>query len=831
MFKEKYMICSVYDTETCNIGEKERARAYPILFIDNDIRDIDLREYEPDRDDKVSFYRYGEEMLAKIDEYILFGEIVGKVPIICAYNLMFDLQPLMYELNLKYDIKANAQSSTNVYTLDLYNKGEDKKLLRFWDTYHLEMRGLAAMGETCGLAKAKGDWDYSLIRTPETPLTELELYYAKRDVQVIPAYLKFLLHANEWAKQEDFGCRIITKTSIVRQMTRKKIARLEVTKRDGKKLSLGKAFNELCMKELPKTYNQYGLRKACFRGGFTFTSAAHCGEIVHDVISTDVVSMHHTFICGRFVPQDFKVEEPYILKSKFERVINTSLDYILEHYYMPFTCAFHIRVKFKNVRLRKNTVFEKHGIALESTSKFKREIVQDVDDSMSETGLLQDNDIRKHGWYDRFKGAIIALGKVYSADEMVIHLNEIEAWCFNQVYEYDSYTIIFGEGTNNFKRPPDYVTLQSNKLFEAKSAVKYTLAHYTEGTPYTEKISNQIPDGIAEELRNGTCNKDFLNQYYISTVKGMFNGIYGTQAQDIYKPSFICEDGELSVDKENITCEENWESKQPNSCKVYYTYGMRIVAGSRMHLIIAMILLDKMCPNCYITGGDTDSLKVACNYCISEDTVNNALLPLKEAAKDAIDMCMERLRDTFPNDASELTDIGSFEIENSGKHYDYHIEYWNKCRISVDDKIHITCAGLARPIGQFHIADFLTKMAEKYGVESAIINCFGYNVYVSHDISHALEHYRPKPSDKFEREIIDYTGKKTYVSLYQTIALYDSGRYIGETTKLTNKASLNYIKDVYNRDLRSDLRYLYIEDGYAKLYVEGYEVPEMGVKL
>lgn len=831
MFKEKYMICSVYDTETCNIGESERARAYPILFIDNDIRDIDLRTYEPDKDDKVSFYRYAEEMLSKIDEYILFGDIVGKIPIICAYNLMFDLQPLMYELNLKYDIKANAQSSTNVYTLDLYNKGEDKKLLRFWDTYHLEMRGLAAMGETCGLAKAKGDWDYSLIRTPETPLTELELYYAKRDVQVIPAYLKFLLHANEWAKQEDFGCRIITKTSIVRQMTRKQIARLEVTKKDGKKLSLGKAFNELCMKELPKTYNQYGLRKACFRGGFTFTSAAYCGQIVHDVISTDVVSMHHTFICGRFVPQDFEIESKDVLKSKFERVINTPLNEILEYYYMPFTCAFHIRVRFKNVRLRKNTVFSKHGIALESTSKFKRELAQDTSDPMNEGGLIQDNDIRFHGWYDRFINATIALGKVYAADELVIHLNEIEAWCFNQVYEYDSYTIIYGEGTNNFKRPPDFVTLQSNKLFEAKSAVKYTLAHYTQGVPYAEKISNQIPDGIAEELRNGTCDKDFLNQYYISTVKGMFNGIYGTQAQDIYKPSFICEDGELSVDRENVTNEDNWESKQPTSCKVYYTYGMRIVAGSRMHLLIAMMLLDKACPNCYITGGDTDSLKVACNYCVSEDDVNNALLPLKEAAKEAIDECMERLRATFPNEASELTDIGSFEIENSGKHYDYHIEYWNKCRISVDDKIHITCAGLARPIGQFHIADYLTCMANKYGIEQTLINCFGYNVYVSHDISHALEHYRPKAKDKFEQVVIDYTGKETFVSVYQTIALYDSGRYIGETTKLTNKMSLNYIQNVYNRELRSDLRYLYVENGYAKLYKEGYETPEMGVKI
>ncbi len=172
----KLTLAAIYDTETCNIGEGENTRAYPILFIDNDIRDVDIYNYEPDRDDKVSFYRYETEMLDRIDEYVLWGELTAQIPIICAYNLMFDLQPLMEELNDRYEIRANAQSSTNVYTLDLFSEGNH--VLRFWDTYHLEMRGLQAMGKTCGIAKATGDWDYTLIRSQETPLTDLELFYA-----------------------------------------------------------------------------------------------------------------------------------------------------------------------------------------------------------------------------------------------------------------------------------------------------------------------------------------------------------------------------------------------------------------------------------------------------------------------------------------------------------------------------------------------------------------------------------------------------------------------------------------------------------------------------
>ena len=140
MKKVNYTIAAVYDTETCNIGTGENSRAYPILFIENDIRNKDLYNYEPDKDDKVHFYRHEKEMQDRIDEYVEWGMFFKVVPIICAYNLSFDLQPLLEELNKRYDMRVNAQSSTNLYTLDLYLKDSDTQVLRFWDTFHLEMR-------------------------------------------------------------------------------------------------------------------------------------------------------------------------------------------------------------------------------------------------------------------------------------------------------------------------------------------------------------------------------------------------------------------------------------------------------------------------------------------------------------------------------------------------------------------------------------------------------------------------------------------------------------------------------------------------------------------
>lgn len=808
MKRPKLVLAAIYDTETTNIGEGENTRAFPILFIDNDIRDVDIYNYKPDRDDKINFYRTEQEMQARIDEYIFWGECLGVVPIICAYNLMFDLQPLMEGLNDRYEIRANAQSSTNVYTLDLYSEGNH--VLRFWDTYHLEMRGLAAMGETCGLAKAKGDWDYSLIRTPETSLTDLELFYAARDVQVIPSYLRYLLHANEWMQQSDFGFRVLTKTSVVRQMARREIERLTVPKKDGKRLELRHAFMQLCKKELPSNYQIYALRKACFRGGWTFTAARYSMTIQRNVLSADAVSMHHTFINGRFVPQDFKPCSPRDLEAHFRNVLNTSFDYVLAHYAKPFDCAFHARVRIRNIRLRKGSCFEHWGIALEATSKFKKNIAAGNEYGYDPANVLQENSVRENGFYDRFDKATFAFGKLYESDEVILHINELELWTLSRVYEWDSLEAIFGESTVRFKLPPDFVTLQSNKLFEQKSAAKFINFHYEKGVPY-EYDTKFIPDGIAASLKDGTLEPQFFEQWYSSTVKGMFNGIYGTMAQDVFKPQYKCDNGNLVIDETTVTTPENYAERKPRSTRVLYTYGMRIVGGSRMHMAILMELLWNALGNrIRILGGDTDSVKVSCDDDVTDEEVERAMEPIAVAASRAINTCMERLRKNFPDLASGLNGIGSFEIENRGRHYELHYEMWNKARVSFDgNRTHITCAGLPRPIGLYTIETFMDELIEAgYEPEKVLQEAVGFDTYVSNAISHTLEHHKPKPTDLYEGTVTDYTGMDVYVCAHQSTALYAAPRWLGETLKLTNRLSVEFLERKYGRVIAPATRYL-----------------------
>lgn len=815
--RKEYRIAAIFDTETTNNGESAETRAYPILYIFNDLRDAPLESYTPDTDN-VRFYRHTSEALAYIDDLIMHGRAHGYVPIIAAYNLMFDMQTLMLELAQSYTIEVNAQTATSVYTLDLCLDGN--VVCRFWDTFYLEMGGLRAMGETCGLPKAVGDWDYTLARTPETPLTEEELFYARRDVQVIPQYLQWLLRANHWLTPDMLGCRVLTKTSLVRQMARREIGGRRVTLQGGKKITLQRAFEMTCNQEFPKNYESYALRKACFRGGLTFTSAKTASVVVDNVASLDVTSMHHAFINGRRLPVKFAVAPPEILQIACERIVSTPLEDVLRNYSDPFRTGLHVVIGFTNLRLRAHTCFADWGIAICPRSKFVRTLYADTDYSNNERAKTQENSIRAHGYVDSAVNPTFAFGKLYRADECILHVNEIELWNVAQVYEFDEMHVLCGEATTKTIVPPDYVTLQSNMLFARKTDVKNLIKHYTEGVPYAGDIPESIPEGIARDARTGTLSMKFLQSYYGSTVKGQFNGIYGTQAQDVMKADYrVTETGELEVDKNTVCTPENFAKKRPKTPRVLYTYGMRIVAGSRMHLLIAMMLIyRRFGARVTVTGGDTDSLKISCADDVTDTELLDALEPLHTAIENAINLTMRRVRNTAPDMASTLDHIGKFEVEDCGgtTRYAEHVELWNKARVSLDmsGRVHVTCAGLPRPDGVYTIEDCIEDiMRMGHGFAETVRLALGYDVLVDYEICHTLQRNRPHVWDRYVGTVTDYRGATCHVDVPEAIALYPSGRWLGESDKQANGENLAYMRDVYNRDVETLPRELVVRDG------------------
>ena len=798
-----YQIWGVYDTETSHTdAERDDSPSYPMLFIFNDVSSLDIPTYVlNDPRERISFYRHESEAIDHITRMVNDGIEAGVIPVLCVYNAIFDLQPIMESLHALYDMQVNAQSSTNIYTLDLCIAG--KKVLRIWDTYHLEMGGLKAMGATCGIPKLVGDWDYDLIRTPDTPITEQELGYARRDVQVIPAYLRYLCEANDWLTPDMLGCQVITKSSIVRQMARHEIGPLRVQTSKGRNMRLDYAFEALCRREQPKTYESYALRMACFRGGLTFTAGCAASRVLRHVVSLDETSAHHFGINGRRVPVGFEPLEPRYLSMWLEDIASYTLAEVLNRYQYPFQRWVHAEVRLRNVRLRSGSAFERWGIALLAQAKFALHITRQEDTDDNERWISGEEDLRARGFVDSCEGGRFAFGKLIAADVATVHVTELEWWCMAQVYEWDSFEPLRGEGTLRSIWPPDYVTLQSNLMYERKNDAKLINELYEAGQPYSALIPSSIPQNIAASVREGSLSKDFVKAWYQVAVKGAFNGIFGVQAMNLLRPEYIvCEDAELAVSQATKVTPENFDDReaQVKHPMVLYTYGMRIVGGSRMQLIIAMMLLyQAFGERITCTGGDTDSIKVRCDTDVTAADLLQALKPLHDATTAAIDTSMARLRRNFPRFASGLAHVGCFEVEPATKtddFYQLHLEAWNKARISLDDmgKFHITCAGLSRPEGAYTIEQWFSDMvARGYDAGSLMLAVLGYNVTLTNDVCHALEHKKPLFSERLNCNVTDFLGNTAMVDTHESISLFPTSRKMGDTLKLVNQANVDYL--------------------------------------
>lgn len=796
--RKRFCIAGAFDTETTNIikrdcnGSLESADAFPVLYIFNPLLYTDLHTYAPG-DTQIEYYRYASDFTLRLQEIMSDASVANVIPVIVAYNLMFDMQSVIYRLNELYDMKITAQSSTHVYTLDLLDD-DGNICLRFWDAYFLDMRGLEAMGQVCGVEKATGSWDYSLVRTPETQLIDKERHYAARDVEVIPAYLRYLLESNEWLEPCMLGCEVLTKTSLVRQMAKREIGTLRY-KGKGAAKSVQVMMQKLCEQEAAQTYDQYALRKACFRGGFTFTSATYAGEVQRHVYSLDETSAHHAFINGHMLPVKFQKVPNHVIDRWCTHIVETSMEKLLTRWDEPFSCAIHACMRFENIRLREGSCFDVWKIALLAESKFYGRA---SDSFSSEQGMAADDGIRGRGWKDRANNARFAFGKLYSAEVAVVHVTELELWAMAQVYEWDSMRCLDGELSISFVRPPDFVTLQSNVLFRRKQDMKHITKLYKEGVPYREDIPASIPSGIAARLRNGFMTDQDVQGYYGSTVKGMFNGIYGTQAQDVHRPDYQVEHGSVELDHESVITPGTFdESYRENRSKlVCYTYGMRIVGGSRAQLVLAIMLLWKRFGGTIrILGGDTDSMKIATPEDVSGDDLIEALEPLHVSITNAIDRCMERVRRAYPDLASDLKGVGCFEVE--GDAYPLHMDAWNKARVSWDgEHAHITCAGLSRPKGRYHIENWIDDMVYARGVpfERIAPIVLGYNVTVTNAVCHYLERTHPLPSARYQGYVTDYLDNEEYVDVPAAIALYDGDRILGESSKKTNARTILYLE-------------------------------------
>lgn len=253
--------------------------------------------------------------------------------------------------------------------------------IEFRCSYLLSNYSLAYLGENMltkyKVTKAVGDLDYSLVRHSKTPLTDKEIGYQIRDVQVVSAFIQ------EKIEQDGSIAEIpLTNTGYVRNFCRKRA----FGSTNKEKLS----FRAL-MKSLTITSEQeYDQLKKAFSGGFTHASCLRSNKVQYNVGSADRTSAYPYEMVAEYFPMS---KGAYHGRVSYEKAME-----FMKYYCCLFTVVFN--------GLSSKIDYE-HYISLSKCS--------DISDD-----YIVDN------------------GRIVEADRLQITITELDFQIIDKAYDYDS---------------------------------------------------------------------------------------------------------------------------------------------------------------------------------------------------------------------------------------------------------------------------------------------------------------------------------------------------------------------------------------------------------
>jgi len=634
------------------------------------------------------------ELIADAEVYGV-GVFEREVPIICVCDGMFDLYLSWNRLTNLYSVVPVARSSTDFFALSLY---DGRKLAAvIFDLKHIMPRGLYGMAEATGI-----DRDGTALQ----------------DCRIMRAYTNRvqlrhnLIMGSEGTK---LGSTVLTLTGLARHEVDSTIGKLSYERRKGRKTierTLRQDYMLDAAVEAPRTYYQYAVRRACMRGGFSFNAASESNKVLGRVVCLDETSAHHAHAVGHFTPEGFKQWGAPLLQVACERITSMEPEAVMAAYAYPFLVAVHVQVEFSGLRLRSGSVFERQEIGLEGTARLApSEGVLGID---NESMVEAERAIRERGYGDTATNPVSAFSKVMKADKLTTWVTELELWCMSRVYEWDSMTVIQGEAATKRKRPDDYAILTSMHFWTEKQEQKRQLS---EMDPSTE-----------EYLR--------LKAIYDGETKPKFNAVgYGLHARDEYRPAWEIDRDTGEWRLQDAMTEETFDERRPAKPRAWFNYGSRISGWSRVHLVLAMELIDKKLGDAvHIVAGDTDSLKLRTD--MSEQDIIVALEPLHEATRAARETVTSRARRMWPEDYDPMDGVGEFVQERTAAEFFTSgvKEYVKKFD---DGSIEVTCAGVPRS-GRHCFGAWVRQMEAYFGM-GILELAMGFDITLSPGVSQLRE--------------------------------------------------------------------------------------------
>ena len=272
------------------------------------------------RGDKFAFMY---EWTFGIEDFICYGRYWSEFLELCEtlqqhFNTDSGNRIVIYVHNLSYEFQFMYKlfSWESVFAVNIRKpiKCLTTLGLEFRCSYILSGLNLALTAKNLTMYKIEkmvGDLDYSLVRTPLTPLSDLELRYCEYDVKIVICYIREQLQEYKTITKIP-----LTNTGRVRQYVRNNCL---YSRKAHKKTNRSKYHNyrEL-MENLTLTPKTYKLCKLVFQGGFTHANYDKVGEILENVHSIDFTSSYPAVMLSEKYPMSTPKEIDDVSRETME---------------------------------------------------------------------------------------------------------------------------------------------------------------------------------------------------------------------------------------------------------------------------------------------------------------------------------------------------------------------------------------------------------------------------------------------------------------------------------------------------------------------------------
>lgn len=478
-------------------------------------------------------------------------------------------------------------------------------------TYFLTNTSLANVAEIEKLSckKLLGDLDYSLIRTPKTPLTETEIQYIVNDGEI-------LQHLIDKKKKEEFWINYIpiTKTAYVRRYVK------SITNRSERYRKIIKAST--------LTTEEYSLCKKAFQGGFTHANRAYKGAMLYNVASFDLTSDY---------PYQMVSKEYPLGKGTIERYDN-------KKDYTKYACIYTVELRgIKSFEKGDNIISRWNcdrisGEILDNGRVYKADIIEttitDIDlDYVKRFYSIEEIEIKKVLYWEKHplpKEIVNAVLGLYAKKTELKGVNE----------RYDEYMLVkgnlnscFGMCVTDIVR--DEIIYTDDEWVEKPADVDKCVLEYNNkrgrflfypwGVWITANARATLFDAILElgddyiyadtdsvKFMNFEKHKDFFKKKNEQTEKELFELSAKQKMQfDLFKPKDIKGEAHLigSWDFEGI-----YDIFKTLGAKRYMTYKnaciSMTVSGLNKNSVIPFLCLEHNVPFETIVNGQSKSFKV-----------------------------------------------------------------------------------------------------------------------------------------------------------------------------------------------------------------------------